>query len=217
MTEKDYYERYWNKPFGIDGKGFAEYPPEWDERSLQRMFSFCSGMLKGKVLDAGCGDGFFSNQLTHFDAVKDITGIDISEKAIEMALEKYPNNHFRQASLNKIPCENASFDSIVMVEVIEHLVDIDGTLGDLSRVLKPGGLLLITTSDFNWLKAVIIAMFYFEKYFYPTNPHIRFFTKTTLAEVLLAHGFKVIKYSWNGSYLGLMPKGQMVLARKNKN
>jgi len=214
MTEKDYYERYWRKPLGVDGQGFAEYPPEWSKSDLQRVLSFCGGMLKGKVLDAGCGDGFFSNQLICFDEVKDITGIDISEKAIEMALEKYPKTQFRQASLNKIPFENASFDSIVMVEVIEHLVDIDGTLEDLSRVLKPGGLLLITTTDFNWLKAVIIAMLYFEKYFYPTNPHIRFFTKTTLAEVLLVHGFKVIKYSWNGSYLGLMPKGQMVLARK---
>jgi 2-polyprenyl-3-methyl-5-hydroxy-6-metoxy-1,4-benzoquinol methylase len=221
MTEKDYYERYWRNQFGSDQrnkcKNFEEEPSRWNESSLQIVLSFCSGMLKGKVLDAGCGDGFFSNQLTFFDEVKDITGIDISEKAIEMALEKYPKIQFRQASLNKIPFESASFDSIVMVEVIEHLVDIDGTLEDLSRVLKPGGLLLITTTDFNWLKAVIIAMFYFEKYFYPTNPHVRFFTKSTLTEVLLAHGFKVIKYSWNGSYLGLMPKGQMVLARKNKN
>jgi 2-polyprenyl-3-methyl-5-hydroxy-6-metoxy-1,4-benzoquinol methylase len=171
-------------------------------------------MLKGKILDAGCGDGFFLNKLTFSDEVKDITGIDISEKAIEMALEKYPKNQFRQASLNKISFENGSFDCIVMVEVIEHLIDIGGTLEELSRVLKSGGLLLITTTDFNWLKAVIIAMFYFEKYFHPTNPHIRFFTKTTLAEVLLAYGFEVVKYSWNGSYLGIMPKGQMVLARK---
>ena len=218
MTEKNYYERYWRNQFGLDQRsncqGFEEGPDRWSESDLQRVLSFCSGMLTGKVLDAGCGDGFFLSQLTCFDEVKDITGIDISEKAIERALEKYPKNPFRQASLNKIPFENASFDSIVMVEVIEHLVDIDGTLEDLSRVLKPGGLLLITTTDFNWLKAVIIAMFYFEKYFYPTNPHIRFFTKTTLAEVLLAHGFEVFKYSWNGSYLGLMPKGQMVLARK---
>ena len=218
MTEKDYYERYWENQFGSDQrnkcKKFKEDSCRWNESTLQVVLSFCSGMLNGKVLDAGCGDGFFLNQLTFFDEVKDITGIDISKKAIEMALEKYPKSQFRQASLNKIPFENASFDSIVMVEVIEHLIDIDGTLEDLSRVLKPGGLLLITTTDFNWLKAVIIAMFYFEKYFYPTNPHIRFFTKATLAEVLLVHGFKVIKYSWNGSYLGLMPKGQMVLARK---
>ena len=221
MTDKDYYERYWKNQFGSDQRNkcenFKEDSYRWNEINLQRVLSFCSGMLNGKVLDAGCGDGFFSNQLTFFGEVKDITGIDISEKAIEMALEKYPENKFRQASLDKIPFENASFDSIVMVEVIEHLIDIDGTLEDLSRVLKPGGLLLITTTDFNWLKAVTIAMFYFEKYFYPTNPHIRFFTKATLAEGLLVHGFKVIKYSWNGSYLGLMPKGQMVLARKNKN
>ena len=101
MIEKDYYERYWGNQFALDQRsncqGFEEGPDRWSESDLQRVLSFCSGMLKGKVLDAGCGDGFFSSQLTCFDEVKDIMGIDISEKAIEMALEKYPKNPFRQA------------------------------------------------------------------------------------------------------------------------
>ena len=101
-----------------------------------------------------------------------------------------------------------------MIEVIEHLVDIEGTLKELFRVMKPGGILLITTTDFNLLKQVIIAMFFFEKYFYPTNPHIRFFKKSTLADILSKNGFSIIKYAWNGDYLKIMPKGQMILAQK---
>ena len=99
MTEKDYYERYWENQFGSDQrnkcKKFEEDLYRWNESALQIVLSFCIGMLNGKVLDAGCGDGFFSNQLTCFDEVKDITRIDISEKAIEMALEKYPKIQFR--------------------------------------------------------------------------------------------------------------------------
>ena len=216
MTEKAYYERYWNQQLGSSGEGFAESPPEWNERDLERILSFCSGTVKGSVLDAGCGDGFFANQLASLSEVKNITGVDISEKPLDIARKRFPNNQFLQGSLNEISFEDESFDSIVMTEVIEHLVDIDGTLENLAKFLRPGGSLLITTSDFNWLKCVIISMFYFEKYFYPTNPHIRFFTKTTLEKVLATHGLKVIKYSWNGSYLGLMPKGQIILAKKIK-
>ena len=120
MTEKNYYERYWrNQSLGSDQRNscesFKEDPYRWDESNLQRVLSFCSGVLKGKVLDAGCGDGFFLNQLTFFDEVKDIRGIDVSEKAIEMALEKYPKNKFCQTSLDKIP-----FESIKTCRFIAH-------------------------------------------------------------------------------------------------
>lgn len=64
------------------------------------------------------------------------------------------------------------------------------------------------------LKQIIIATFFWNKYFYPTNPHIRFFNKSTLKDILGKHGFKIIKYSWNGSYFKIMPKGQIVIAQK---
>ena len=64
MTEKNYYERYWrNQSLGSDQRNscesFKEDPYRWDEINLQRVLSFWSGVLKGKVLDAGCGTDFF--------------------------------------------------------------------------------------------------------------------------------------------------------------
>lgn len=214
MTEKTYYERYWKKQFGSYGKGVAETPPDWQAGDLERVLSFCGGSIKGRVLDAGCGDGFFASHLAKMNGVTEVVGVDISDAAVKTASQKHPHLQFRQGELNALPMENDSIDCAAMSEVIEHLVDVDGVLDEIARVLKPGGILLITTTDFNWLKCVLISMFYFEKYFYPTNPHVRFFTKGTLAEVLSHHGLTVIKYGWNGDYFGLMPKGQMVLAKK---
>ena len=214
MTEKTYYERYWEKQSASNGKGVAELPPEWNEGDLERILTFCNGSIQGRLLDAGCGDGFFASQVRQRFNLKYVHGLDVSSKAIDLAGTKYPEIIFQQGSLSHIPEETNSIDSVTMVEVFEHLVDVEGTLKELFRVLKPGGILLITTTDFNWFKQVIIAMFFFEKYFYPTNPHIRFFTKSTLAEVLSNNGFTVIKYAWNGNYFKLMPKGQMVLAQK---
>ena len=196
------------------GKGVAELPPEWNEENLERILKFCSDKIQGRVLDVGCGDGFFTAQILQRFNLKNVYGLDISSKAVDLARLKHPEINFQQSALNHIPEETNSIDSITMIEVIEHLVDIEGTLKELFRVMKPGGILLIATTDFNWLKQVIIAIFFFEKYFYPTNPHIRFFKKSTLADILSKNGFSIIKYAWNGDYLKIMPKGQLILAQK---
>ena len=214
MTEQSFYERYWGRQPEFKGKGVAELPPEWNEENLERILKFCSDKIQGRVLDVGCGDGFFTAQILQRFNLKNVYGLDISSKAVDLARLKHPEIKFRQSALNHIPEETSSIDSVTMIEVIEHLIDIEGTLKELFRVMKPGGILLITTTDFNWLKQVIIAMFFFEKYFYPTNPHIRFFKKSTLADLLSKNGFSIIKYAWNGNYLKIMPRGQMILAQK---
>ncbi len=214
MTEQSFYERYWGQQPAFKGEGIAKLPPEWDEENIERILKFCSDKIQGRVLDVGCGDGFFTAKILQRFNLKNVYGLDISSKAVDLARLKHPEINFQQSALNHIPEETNSIDSITMIEVIEHLVDIEGTLKELFRVMKPGGILLITTTDFNWLKQVIIAMFFFEKYFYPTNPHIRFFKKSTLADILSKNGFSIIKYAWNGDYLKIMPKGQMILAQK---
>jgi len=214
MTEQSFYERYWGQQPAFKGQGIAELPPEWNEENLERILKFCSDKIQGRVLDVGCGDGFFTAQILQRFNLKNVYGLDISSKAVDLARLKHPEINFQQSALNHIPEETNSIDSITMIEVIEHLVDIEGTLKELFRVMKPGGILLIATTDFNWLKQVIIAIFFFEKYFYPTNPHIRFFKKSTLADILSKNGFSIIKYAWNGDYLKIMPKGQLILAQK---
>ena len=214
MTEQSFYERYWGQQSAFKRDGVAELPPEWNEENLERILKFCSDKIQGRVLDVGCGDGFFTAQILQRFNLKNVYGLDISSKAIDLARLKHPEIKFQQGALNHIPEETNSIDSVTMIEVIEHLVDIEGTLKELFRVMKPGGILLITTTDFNLLKQVIIAIFFFEKYFYPTNPHIRFFKRSTLTDVLSENGFSVIKYAWNGSYFKIMPKGQMILGQK---
>ena len=214
MTEQSFYERYWGQQPAFKGEGIAELPPEWNEENLERILKFCSDKIQGRVLDVGCGDGFFTAKILQRFNLKNVYGLDISSKAVDLARLKHPEIKFQQGALNHIPEETNSIDSVTMIEVIEHLVDIEGTLKELFRVMKPGGILLITTTDFNLLKQVIIAMFFFEKYFYPTNPHIRFFKRSTLTDVLSENGFSVIKYAWNGSYFKIMPKGQMILGQK---
>lgn len=212
MIMTEYYERYWQKQ-NIN-EGVATEPPSWNSDDLKRVAGFMSPFCAGQVLDLGCGDGTLANRLRQCDRVDSVTGVDISSYAVTQAKQYYPQIVFQVAVATELPFAEKSFDFIAMVEFLEHLIDVEGVLREVGRVLKPGGFIGITTTDFNFLKQILIAAFCWEKYFYPTNPHVRFFNKKTLTNILHKTGFRVIKYFWNGSYFGVMPKGQMMIAQK---
>lgn len=213
--EKDYYERYWQHMETVNKKGVATAPPEWNEVNLNRILKVSKPIIKGIVLDVGCGSGFFTNELAKLNGVN-VYGVDISETAIKLARDLYNGIDFKVSPVTDLPFPSLYFDVITSIEVVEHILDVEKMFREFNRTLKMGGHLIITTTDFNLLKILILA-FIFDRYFYPTNPHIRFFTKKTLKNVLENSGFEMINHKWNGSYFGLMPKGQIVIAKKVKD
>jgi SAM-dependent methyltransferase len=114
-------------------------------------YSFAREHLGGKtVLDYGCGTGLGSAVLA--EGCRHITAIDISPEAIAYAREKYPSPNicFRQAEpLEKapLPFADGSFEGVVSLQVIEHLADPGRYLAEISRVLKPGGVVIVATPD----------------------------------------------------------------------
>jgi ubiquinone biosynthesis O-methyltransferase len=99
-----------------------------------------------KILDVGCGDGV----LSYFLAKKggDVTGIDISEKAIGFAKEKCKdinNLEFKVASVYKLPFSDETFDYVVSSEVIEHIAEPEKMLRGIKRVWNKKGKVIITT------------------------------------------------------------------------
>jgi len=104
-----------------------------------------------RVLDAGCGTGNFE----HFIAEKnhppiEIDGVDFSPAMLERARHKcagLDHVRFTQADLNGgLPFEDATFDRIVSINVLYALEDWDRTVGELLRVLKPEGRMVLTSS-----------------------------------------------------------------------
>ncbi|HOS88825.1 MAG TPA: methyltransferase domain-containing protein [bacterium] len=212
MSIKSYYENYWKGD--ISGKS-TDKPPEWSSDNLNWHYHFFKKYMGKKVLDAGAGDGTFLNfLLDKHKEIDEAVALELSEEAIEIGKKKFPKMEFKQGSLENIPFSENCFDTVFAIEVLEHLLDIDQCLSEIYRVLKPGGFFCATTTDFNLLKKVVIAIFFWNRFFYPNNPHIRFFTKKTLIDISKKHGFKLVDYKWNRSYFGLMPKGQMVVFQK---
>ncbi len=105
-----------------------------------------------RILDYGCGDGkYFHHFVTNrgFSA-KNVYGAEVSARRVQRCREMGWENACLIEGDGPLPYGDASFDIINMMEVIEHIPAELGsrTLGELSRVLRPGGVLLISTPNY---------------------------------------------------------------------
>ncbi len=122
----------------------------FNESTIEHLhrYAIACELAAGKaVLDIACGEGYGSNLLAAKAA--SVTGMDIDSGSIDKAAKKYQKENLRfiQAGAEKIPAADAQFDLVVSFETLEHLADHDTMIKELKRVLKPGGLLLISTPD----------------------------------------------------------------------
>ena len=102
------------------------------------------GEVSGKkILDAGCGNGFFTNWLAGKGAR--VVGIDGSSRMVALAKENFPQLEFQEFDLLKqtaLPAQ--SFDAILANMLLMHLSDVRPFLGEAKRLLKPGGQLVFS-------------------------------------------------------------------------
>lgn len=105
---------------------------------------FANGKM---VLDIACGEGY-GCQLLSNHALK-VTGVDIDPSTIIRAKQQYSNSkiNFLDGSIEAIPCPDKSFDLVTCFETLEHISGQEQALKEIRRVLKPGGVLLISTPE----------------------------------------------------------------------
>jgi ubiquinone/menaquinone biosynthesis C-methylase UbiE len=122
------------------------------------------GLPRGaSVLDAGCGPGYLLEALAARQFR--VAGLDASQRMVETARRRVVNAkpafspRFKQASIDRLPYRSETFDLVCSTGVIEYLPQDGPVLGEFYRVLKPGGHLIVATtnawSPINWLESVI--------------------------------------------------------------
>ncbi len=114
---------------------------------LHRYLLACKVAAGKVVLDIASGEGYGSNMLAE-TALK-VTGVDISQEAVSHAQAKYQSSNleFRLGSCSAIPCEDASVDVVVSFETIEHHDEHEAMMQEIKRVLRPDGVLVISSPD----------------------------------------------------------------------
>ena len=191
---KSYYDEYW------DGETAS---PDFDPTTPERKRKLAAALKDeqaGQALDLGCGRGEFADFLGSLGWTA--CGTDISENAVAKARDRYPACDFKTLGEDgTIPFEDSRFDIVWSSEVIEHIFDVRAHLGEIRRVLKKGGLYILTTPYHGVLKNVLVCALKFDKHFDPLGPHIRFFDKRGLKRCLEESGF--VPRTWDG--IGRVP------------
>lgn len=147
-----------------------------------KIFFFCliKRMLPqgAHILDAGCGVG---DLLGLLQATYRVVGIDSSEEAISYCTQRVPGINLIRGNVTTMPFENACFEGIVSLDVLYHeWVRNDAeALGEMYRLLKPGGKLFLQLPAYEWLRSSHDAWSYTS----------RRYTTSKVAELLKTSGF----------------------------
>lgn len=112
-------------------------------------YAFARSLVKGRqVADVACGEGYGAALLA--GAADSVVGVDIDPASVAHARQRYAdiaNLRFECADATRLPFADASLDAIVSFETIEHLHAQTELIAEFARVLKPDGLLILSSPD----------------------------------------------------------------------
>lgn len=156
--------------------------PFWAEHRSR--YHFAANYTRDRtVLDIACGAGYGCVLLKE-NGARNVIGVDLAWEAMaEASPSLLPGIRLLQAEGTLLPLATGSFDVVTSFETIEHVADYDQFLGELHRVLRRDGLLLLSTPNALVSKPVNGV---------PKNPfHVREFTPEELASALSRHFSRV--------------------------
>ena len=139
----------------------SEFKPLHEINPLRLEWIDRHANLTGKaVLDIGCGGGILSESMANLGA--DVTGIDLSEKALGVArlhlLESGKKVDYRMISAEELATQApGAFDVVTCMEMLEHVPDPTSVIAACSALAKPGGHVFFSTISRN-LKAYLLAV-----------------------------------------------------------
>jgi len=190
MGAKNKTEKFWDRlanQFDKQSKHFEKPPSEKAKRFLN---------INDIVLDYGCATGTVTTELSEY--VKEIKGIDISsgminiarKKAIERCIE---NIDFMHTTIDDEELKKNSFNVIIAFNILHFFQDTQLVLQRINELLKPGGLIIISTAC---LGERTVSNFFQNAIFTPfikfgIIPYMKFFTISELKGYIESENFKI--------------------------
>lgn len=144
---------------------YESFAKEFDSKmnmydTLKRVSVFFDECLRAedlrgkKLLDAGCGTGWFSKKAVERGAT--VTSMDLGENLLAEVAKKC-NSERVVGSILEMPFEDNTFDYVISSEVIEHVPEPYKAIREIYRVLKPGGVMVLSTPNKFWKWTLWIA------------------------------------------------------------
>jgi 2-polyprenyl-3-methyl-5-hydroxy-6-metoxy-1,4-benzoquinol methylase len=139
---------------------------------------------RSKLLDVGCATGIFLDEAAARGW--DIAGVDLSHWAVQQARRRGLSRVY-ECDLYSLP-EPGSFDCVTMLDYIEHDPHPGRLVERVAQLLRPGGLLYITSPDIGGLAARLLG-----SRWWGINPlHLYYFSRQCISRLLEQHGFEVV-------------------------
>jgi len=143
------------------------------------------------LLDVGCGSGRIIQDLP------EAIGMDILLPKLRFLHERHPR--VLQGDIFALPFPDNVFGAVICSEVIEHVPDRSPLFEELTRVLRPGGTLILGTPDYGrrlwwvleWIYGKVLPGAY-------AHEHITHYTRASLIQRMLAHGFTIRNLQYVG-------------------
>ena len=180
------------------------FMPPWVRHQHLERYHWAAKFVAGKrVLDVACGTGYGTALLANAGATQ-VDGFDCCAEAVDYAKRTWalPNADFRIANADRLPVPDASYDVYVSFETIEHVEDDNALLREATRVLGPGGLLLVSTPNRDLLDpGISISDRPFNRF------HIREYRRDEFSDRLARHFTSVTWYGqrpFSSRYVALL-------------
>ena len=199
-------------------KELNDKPDDYYLQARPEMMEFIPENSK-KILDAGCGEGYFGKQLKERNNAE-VWGIEIEDKAAQIA----------EKNIDKVLCGSIEqhiaglpdnyFDCIVFNDVLEHLADPYSVLKNIKQKLAINGLIVSSIPNvryfFTLYGLLIKKQWKYEDFGVLDRTHLRFFTKKSIIDMFGALGYDVISIkginpirSWKFKILNALSLGYL--------
>ena len=116
-------------------------------RRADAVYDFLRIGAGDRVLDMGCGRGFYLKFTRELYPEADVIGVELDRPLLERARAEVPGVRTLSADVRRLPFPDGAFDRVIFSEVIEHVADDAAALAELLRVTAPGGVLALTTPN----------------------------------------------------------------------
>jgi SAM-dependent methyltransferase len=171
----------------------------------RRIVENVTGLKKGKILDIGCGTGYFAGTMKK--AGWDVTGVEPNRKARDFGSKRFALNIISPDHLSDL--QEKSFNSVTLWHVMEHLHDLSKYSDEIDRLLKPGGICITALPNSNSYDAKYYGRFWAA---YDPPRHLWHFNPSTVSLFWEKKGYKI-------AYMKNLPLDVFyisILSEKNK-
>jgi SAM-dependent methyltransferase len=188
---------------------YARHRIDIRESRLRKVLRLLETEPRGCLLDVGCASGEVASLLR--ESGWQVHGVERDPVLLERARCRGIPVRVTDIGAEPLPWGAAAFDAVVAGEVIEHVVDTDHLLREIARVLRPGGVLVITTPNLasleNRIRLLLGRYPMWMDYRVEGIGHLRYYTPRLLRAHLAQHGFSVERHV--GNWVPFLPQHWM--------